>query len=58
MMWRWLRQGAPPGRWARYRLTARDWDLYWDHRGNVSAVWRSRRDPGEPTPTLRTFDFR
>ncbi len=54
-VWRWLQAGPPHGRWAHYQLTPQDWDLYWDHRGNVAEVWRVRRAAGQERPALRTL---
>jgi putative transposase len=54
-VWRWLGSGPPPGQWPHYRPSRQDWDLYWDHRGNVAAVWRARQAAGRTEPTLRTL---
>jgi putative transposase len=58
-VWRWL-TGPPTGTRresaARYVLTEDDRDAYLDWRGNVAAMWRSRRAAGEQDlPALRTL---
>ena len=56
-VWRWVENGSPPSHErSSYQLTERDRELYYDWRGNVSAIHRVLvAELGAAAPSIRTL---